>query len=205
MNRYSYAGNDPVNLIDPSGLEQCYSVVLITVIREPRRPDVEIGRRVLFTFCVESPRSTTHRIPGDDRWDPQTQKIVRTDKMLQRATPEAIAALKRKQQEEYDRKKREYEKCKSQAEEIFTVLTAFNNKAQRDNETHPAALGALVISLLMGDVGSTLMSVGTVAFYHGMYNKGLEQGRKAQLESCEQLNPGPGTVTLTPTIRNGRR
>lgn len=64
---------------------------------------------------------------------------------------------------------------------------------------------ALVGSLLMGDVGSSIMSVEIVGFYHGMYNKALEQARKEQLQSCEQLNPGPGTVTLRSSIRSGRR
>jgi RHS repeat-associated protein len=203
MNRYSYVGNDPVNFVDPSGLEQCYSWVLITVLREHGKPDVELGREVLSTFCVGTARNTGQTILGEPKWD--GRKITRTDRVLQPATPEAIAALKRKQQEEYDRKKRKYEECKNQAEEIFTGVTLLNNKAQKDNETHPAAVAALVGSLLMGDVAGTMLSVGIVGFYHGMYNKGLEQARNEQLQSCEQLNPGPGTVTPRSTIRSGRR
>jgi len=198
MNRYSYAGNDPVNLIDPSGLVQCYSWVLITVLREPGKPDQEIGRRILSTFCIETgTRDTSQRILGENWWD--GTKITRTDKKLERATPEAIAALKRKQQEEYDRKKREYEKCKTQAEVIFTGERLLNHKAHKDNETHPANVAALALSILSGDAGGTILSLTAVGLYHGMYNKGLEQARRDQLASCEQLNPGPGTVTLNPS------
>jgi RHS repeat-associated protein len=202
MNRYSYVGNDPVNFVDPSGLEQCYSWVLITVLREPGKPDVELSRQVLSTFCVGT-TLRPDRIFGENRWD--GRKITRTDRRLEPATPEAIAALKQKQQAEYDRKKRDYENCKKQAEEIFTMLTAFNNQAQKDNETHPAAVGALLGSLLMGDVGGTILSIATVGFYHGMFNKGLESERKAQLATCEKLNPGPGTVTRTHSTFSPRR
>jgi RHS repeat-associated protein len=118
MNRYSYVGNDPVNFVDPSGLVlQCYNVVLITYLIEPGKPDVELGREVIFTFCVGTARNTSQRILGETRWD--GRRITRTDRQVQKLTDAEMQKLRD------DQKKRQEEKDK-----------CFNDAVQRRREGH---------------------------------------------------------------------
>jgi hypothetical protein len=100
MTRYSYAGNDPVNLVDPSGLLQCFSCVLITVLITLGKPDVEIDRQVLRTFCIGSSRDPSQKIVGETKWD--GTKITRTDRVLRKATDAEMKANPKVRQQRYD-------------------------------------------------------------------------------------------------------
>lgn len=107
MNRFSYVGNDPVNLIDPTGLVQCFNVVLITVLIDPGKPPVEIGRRILDTFCIgDTARDPSQRIFGETRYNAKSNNITRADRVTQRLTDQQMQKLRdmqKKKQEEKDK------------------------------------------------------------------------------------------------------
>jgi RHS repeat-associated protein len=112
MNRFSYVGNDPVNLIDPTGLVQCFNVVLITVLIDPGKPPQEIGRRILSTFCIgETARDPSQRIFGETRFNPGANNITRTDRVTQRLTDQQMQKLRDLQKQ----KQEEKNKCFSDA------------------------------------------------------------------------------------------
>jgi RHS repeat-associated protein len=93
FNRFSYVGNDPVNLIDPTGLVQCFNVVLITLLIDPGNPPQEIGRQILRTFCVDdTARDASQKIYGQNKFN--GKNITRTDRITERLTNQQMQKLR---------------------------------------------------------------------------------------------------------------
>jgi hypothetical protein len=148
-------GNDPVNFVDPSGLLQCFSWVLITVLIIPPRGQREIGRQVLSTFCIDGDRRVGERLYGETRWD--GTKITRTDRQLRRATDAEMKANPKVRQQRYDDcMETKYGELKK---EFHPQLESIMSRGLR-NAVIGALAGAPTAGRLLGPLNGFLLGAG---------------------------------------------
>jgi len=184
MNRFSYVGNDPVNLIDPTGLVQCFNVVLIMVLIDPGKPPVEIGRQILSTFCIgDTARDASQRIFGETRFNAKRNNITRTDRVTQRLTDQQMQKLRdlqKQKQEEKDkcfseavRKKREgMDRVARETPPLSSLLTGedagITGTTAALTSTYTAAKGAEAGAVIGAGVESAGLAVVGILLYRGI-------------------------------------
>jgi uncharacterized protein RhaS with RHS repeats len=81
FNAYSYAGNDPVNLIDPSGLKQCFARFEVTTTIHTDG-HVDIDWKYLTSYCVPTVDDFPFFLQLGD--DPQNERLAAARAELER-------------------------------------------------------------------------------------------------------------------------
>src|SRR5205823_2509879 len=103
FNRYSYVQNDPLNFVDPSGLD-CTIVYMITTTTLPNGKKIVTEQPIWGTLHCSSDTfgGPTTLVEGESTYDPRTNGISKTNRVRRNASE---ADLKR-QKEEKDAKEK---------------------------------------------------------------------------------------------------
>jgi RHS repeat-associated protein len=192
FNRYSYVQNDPLNLIDPSGLDCFARVEITTTIYSNGHPDTK-SERLLFIWCEWGEGPTKLYLGGSSRNNPGVG-IDRIDTYIRRATPKEEAKYYDDKRRKEEAKQKAYKDCMNDAETVRNAQVRQSNRdlanALRDPISTPTKRAITIIGLLLGPE-EVIGGYATVGFTYQVQSIGegigINQGYNERKADCQRI------------------